>query len=127
MAGLGYICIGTSDFDRARAFYDTFFGALGGREVMPAPAGIVFAFASGSAVMLARPYDGQPARPGNGTMAAFKVDRSEDVASLHALALSLGGTDEGAPGPRGHFGDFAYFRDLDGNKLAVYCREKKAG
>lgn len=127
MGSLGYICIGTSNFDRALTFYDQFFGAMGGKAVMPAPAGIVYAFPTGAAVMIARPYDGQEARPGNGTMAAFKVDTLEEVAKLHALALSLGGTDEGAPGPRGHFGDFAYFRDLDGNKLAVYFREKKAG
>ena len=35
-------------------------------------------------------------------------------------ALELGGTCEGEPGPRGNFGEFAYFRDLDGNKLAVF-------
>ena len=38
------------------------------------------------------------------------------------LALSLGGTDEGPPGPRGEGGFYAgYFRDLDGNKLNVFC------
>jgi len=42
------------------------------------------------------------------------------------MAVSLGGTCEGKPGPRGAFGDFAYFRDLDGNKLAVFHRDKRA-
>jgi hypothetical protein len=38
------------------------------------------------------------------------------------LALNLGGTDEGAPGPRGGDGFYAgYFRDLDGNKLNAFC------
>ena len=33
---------------------------------------------------------------------------------------ALGGADEGAPGPRGRSGFYAgYFRDPDGNKLAV--------
>ena len=40
---------------------------------------------------------------------------------VHRKALSLGGTDEGAPGPRGEHGFYGgYFRDLDGNKLNAY-------
>ncbi|MGN6149257.1 MAG: VOC family protein, partial [Rhizomicrobium sp.] len=35
-------------------------------------------------------------------------------------ALSLGATDEGAPGLRGDTFYGAYFRDLDGNKLCVF-------
>jgi predicted lactoylglutathione lyase len=38
---------------------------------------------------------------------------------VHAKALELGGTDEGAPGPRGDGFYAAYFRDLDGNKFAA--------
>ncbi len=37
--------------------------------------------------------------------------------------LSLGGSDEGAPGDRGGGFYGAYFRDLDGNKLNVYHHE----
>ncbi len=40
---------------------------------------------------------------------------------LHAKALELGGTDEGAPGPSGDGFYAAYFRDLDGNKLNAFC------
>ncbi|WP_422396671.1 hypothetical protein [Sphingomonas ginsenosidivorax] len=46
-----------------------------------------------------------------------------DVDAIHAKALELGGTDEGAPGIRGDDPDGfygAYFRDLDGNKLTVF-------
>lgn len=127
MASLGYVCIGTNDFDRALAFYDQLFGAMGGKRLMPAPAGMLYALESGAAVMIVRPHDGATADHGNGNMLAFRVDRKEQVADFHALALSLGGTSEGAPGPRGPYGDFAYFRDLDGNKLAVFHREKKGG
>jgi hypothetical protein len=42
------------------------------------------------------------------------------VDAFHAKALSLGGTDEGAPGERGPSFYFSYFRDLDGNKLCAY-------
>lgn len=126
MASLGYTCIGTNDFERALAFYDRLFGAMGGRRLMPAPAGMLYALTSGAAVMIVRPHDGGSAVPGNGNMLAFRVDEQEQVTAFHALALSLGGTCEGAPGPRGAYGDFAYFRDLDGNKLAVFHRGRKA-
>ena len=39
---------------------------------------------------------------------------------LHAKAISLGASDEGAPGLRGDTFYGAYFRDPDGNKLAVF-------
>ena len=49
-----------------------------------------------------KPFDGQAASVGNGTMVA------------------LGGQDEGAPGPRGTGFYGHYFRDLDGNKMAGF-------
>jgi hypothetical protein len=32
-------------------------------------------------------------------MVAFRIDSHEKIDELHALAIKLGGTDEGAPGP----------------------------
>ena len=55
-------------------------------------------------------------------MIAMAVNSVEKVNELHAKALELGGTDEGAPGPRGDSGFYGgYFRDLDGNKLNFFC------
>lgn len=53
-------------------------------------------------------------------MAAFEARDKAQVDRLYGLALSLGRTDEGAPGPRGEGFYAAYFRDLDGNKLNAY-------
>lgn len=125
MATLGYVCLGTNDFPRALAFYDAFFGAMGGRRWMKTPGGELYALESGAAVMITRPYDRGSAHPGNGTMLALRLSEPEEVARFHALALSLGATDEGAPGPRGDWGDFAYLRDPDGNKLALFYRPRK--
>jgi len=53
---------------------------------------------------------------------ALAVDSRDKVNAVHAKALSLGGKDEGAPGPRGDSGFYAgYFRDPDGNKLNAFC------
>jgi predicted lactoylglutathione lyase len=57
-------------------------------------------------------------------MAAIVLDTRDKVDALYAKAIELGGTDEGPPGLRGDEGDQAfygaYFRDLDGNKLAAF-------
>jgi catechol 2,3-dioxygenase-like lactoylglutathione lyase family enzyme len=121
MAHVGYICLGTNDFERATAFYDALLGELGGKRLMPTPHGLLYRLTSGAMIMVTRPYDGGEASVSNGGMVAIQVENKDQVAAIHAKALELGGTCEGKPGPRMAFGDFAYFRDLDGNKLAVFA------
>ncbi|MFN7497170.1 MAG: VOC family protein [Hyphomonadaceae bacterium] len=120
MAKIGYLSIGTNDFDKATGFYTKLLGEIGGKPLMPTSAGLIYRLPEGAMLMVTKPHDGAAATFGNGTMIAIQVDQKEQVAAMHAKALELGGTCEGQPGPRGAFGDFAYFRDLDGNKLAVY-------
>jgi predicted lactoylglutathione lyase len=71
-----------------------------------------------------KPYDGQPATAGNGVMAGIAAGSRELVDRMYRKALDLGARDEGAPGLRDIGGEgfyAAYFRDLDGNKLDVFC------
>jgi predicted lactoylglutathione lyase len=70
------------------------------------------------------PFDGRAAAVGNGVMVGIAADSCETVDRIYKKALALGGTDEGAPGLRAEGGEgfyAAYFRDLDGNKLDVFC------
>lgn len=120
MANVGYVCLGTNDFERATSFYDALLGEVGGKRLMPTPHGLLYQLGGGAMIMVTRPNNGEPATVSNGGMLAIKADSKAQVASLHAKALALGGTNEGEPGPRGGFGEFAYFRDLDGNKLAAF-------
>jgi predicted lactoylglutathione lyase len=120
MAGIGYVSVGANDMDKALAFYDALFSLIGGKRMMPTPNGVIYQMANGPMFMVTKPSDQGAATKGNGTMIAIQADSKEQVAQLHAKALELGGTCEGEPGPRGAFGTFAYFRDLDGNKLAVF-------
>jgi uncharacterized glyoxalase superfamily protein PhnB len=85
----------------------------------------MYRLGSGAMIMVTRPYNEKEALPGNGTMLAINVDAQEDVARVYDKALSLGATCEGKPGPRGAFGEFAYFRDLDGNKVALFFSERQ--
>jgi len=120
VATVGYVALGTNDFDRATAFYDALLGELGGGRMMPTPNGVIYRMPEGPMILVTKPFNGEPASVGNGNMLAIQVDSKEQVAAMHAKALSLGGTCEGAPGQRGAFGEFAYCRDLDGNKLAFF-------
>jgi predicted lactoylglutathione lyase len=53
-------------------------------------------------------------------MVALEAKDKEQVDRIYAIAMANGGTDEGAPGPRGEGFYAAYFRDLDGNKLNAF-------
>jgi catechol 2,3-dioxygenase-like lactoylglutathione lyase family enzyme len=125
---LGYTTIGTNDIERARAFYDAVLGEIGARRVMEFPENGFTLYGTGGrspGLAVTRSYNGEPAQPGNGAMPAISVDAREKVDRVHARALALGGSDEGAPGLRTPEGDRAfygaYFRDPDGNKLCVFC------
>lgn len=119
---IGYVTLGTNDFARGAKFYDAIAAELGTSRMMEGDRFIAWGTPGGGAGLgLTRPFNGQLATIGNGVMVALAAKDREQVDRLHALALSLGGTDEGAPGVRGG-GSFyaAYFRDLDGNKLNVF-------
>ncbi len=116
-------CVGTNDVDLAARFYDA---AL-------APLGIVrlgdfldqgLAYGNRAAEFLVlRPIDGSAADPGNGATIGFKAPNRAAVDAFHLSGLATGGSDEGAPGPRGAVPNAygAYLRDPDGNKICAYC------
>jgi catechol 2,3-dioxygenase-like lactoylglutathione lyase family enzyme len=119
---IGYVTLGTNKFDEAARFYDDLFAVLGAARIIESDRFIAWGTGMTSpAVSIAKPYDGNPATVGNGVMVALAMNSPEKVDALHAKALELGGTDEGAPGPRGEQFYAAYFRDLDGNKLNAFC------
>ena len=118
---IGYVMLGTNDLERAASFYDAVLAEIGAKRTYE-NAFIQWEAPSGETTFcVTKPYDGNAATLGNGAMIALKAGSEEQVNALHAKALELGGTDEGAPGPRGTGGFYGgYFRDLDGNKLACY-------
>lgn len=119
---IAYTTLGTNNLDAALKFYDQLLAELGGRRVLELER-IVFWGAAPDNPMVAvcKPHDGEAATHGNGTMLALAVKNKEEVDRLHAFALSIGATDEGAPGARGPGFYIGYFRDLDGNKLNFFC------
>ena len=120
---IGYVTLGTNDFERAAGFYDALLGEIGAGRFMEMENFIAWSKSPDApAVSIIKPFNGEAATVGNGVMVALQMDSPEKVDALHAKALELGGSDEGAPGPRGDGGFYAaYFRDLDGNKLNCFC------
>jgi catechol 2,3-dioxygenase-like lactoylglutathione lyase family enzyme len=123
---IGYTLVGTNDLQRAMAFYDDLFGAVGVGRIIELPRLAGWGVDWNKPIFgVSIPVDGNMATAGNGSMVALGQRTRSRVDTLHAKALELGGLNEGAPGVRGQEGVnafyAAYVRDLDGNKLGFYC------
>nr|WP_091679654.1 VOC family protein [Methylocapsa palsarum] len=127
---ISHVHIGVSDFDRSFVFYSAIFKELGLTlkfiEAEKPWAGWRPCDAERPLFLIGPPYDGGAASAGNGQMIALLAPSRASVDACHKAAIANGGTCEGAPGPRPwyhlhYYG--AYFRDPDGNKLAV-CRHE---
>ena len=130
---LSHVYLGISDFARAWAFYAPLMQALqhplrfhdperqqAGWQSVPGPRPLL---------VIAQPFDGRAPSNGNGTLVALLAATRAQVDQAHAIALRHGGTSEGAPGLRPQYHEHyygAYFRDPDGNKLAVVCHAPPA-
>ncbi|MEQ9314744.1 MAG: VOC family protein [Henriciella sp.] len=119
---IGYVTLGTKDLQAGAKFYDAIFRELGVGRMMEFDEFIAWGEPGGGAgIGLTKPFDGKPASVGNGTMVALQAKDQDQVKRIYEIALANGGTDEGAPGPRGDEGFYAaYFRDPDGNKLNAF-------
>lgn len=126
-----HVTLGTNDLDRAGLFYDALLMPLGlmQRPVTPdgGPPSLCWIKPGQTLprLYIYRPFNGAPATAGNGVMVAFEAPSPAAVDSAYAGGMATGGTCEGAPGPRPHYGEGyygAYLRDPDGNKLHVVFR-----
>lgn len=119
---IGYAMLGSNNCERALDFYDKLLAPLGAKRVINFATFVVYGADDSKGAMLGvcRPHNKQPASYGNGTMIALQMPSKEKVDEMHARALSLGATDEGAVGPRDETFYAGYFRDLDHNKLCFY-------
>jgi len=119
---IGYITLGTNDMQRAAGFYDALLAMSGAKRTMETDAFIAWGNSpKGPMLMIHKPHDKQPATVGNGVMVALVVDSKAKVDAIYKKAMELGAKDEGPAGPRGASFYAGYFRDLDGNKLNVFC------
>ena len=121
-----YVTLGTTDAALTNRFYDAVLVTIGWRMHADYPDWRAYSengTGDGFALWVGKPFNGEAATFGNGTMVGLAAKSRAEVDAFYSAALANGGSDEGAPGPRPHYGPdwyAAYMRDPCGNKLAVY-------
>lgn len=123
-----HVFVGISDFQKALDFYVPLMEALGLEQRFCRLERPWAAWHSAPEArplfVIGKPFDGLAPTAGNGNMAAFLARDRVHVDRIHAVALAHGGRCEGGPGLRPEYHPHyygAYFRDPDGNKIAVAC------
>ena len=128
-----HMSIGVGDISRATAFYDAVLGTLGLTRVMefdesggpsacwgpadeiPAPEGV-----PGAAPFWIEERKGSVITCPPGFHVCFLAPDTAAVHRFHEAGLAQGGTDNGGPGPRPHYGDgyyAAFLIDPDGWRI----------
>ncbi|MEH3047876.1 VOC family protein [Sphingomonas adhaesiva] len=120
-----YVTLGADDAAATRAFYDATLATIDWSSHAEFPGWRAYSKGgdgTGLTLWICSPFDGQQASAGNGSMLGFAATSREQVDAFYAAAMAHGGSDEGAAGPRPHYGPdwyAAYVRDPTGNKLAI--------
>ena len=121
-----FITIGTNDLKNSKIFYNELLKSINIKNVIETDRYIGYAKNSSLNKVefyLMLPHNKKTATFGNGTMITFDIISKKDVDMFYNLALKLGATDEGLPGPRHEDHYYAYFRDLDGNKICAFSSD----
>jgi catechol 2,3-dioxygenase-like lactoylglutathione lyase family enzyme len=123
---LDHVSLGVSDLVNSRRFYDAVLRPLGlvrivnfGKDrgsdygAAPGSLGVEFTITAERGV-----------RPAQGTHLCFRAHDRAAVREFHRLAMSNGGRDDGAPGPRpqyhaSYYG--AFVLDPDGHRIEAVC------
>jgi uncharacterized protein YhfF/catechol 2,3-dioxygenase-like lactoylglutathione lyase family enzyme len=130
-----HLTLGTNDLAAGGAFYDSVLDPLGLVRTWNDEEGdgwLCWQFlgqkplgGTDPGFWLCHPADGAAATAANGGTIAFDAPTRSAVREFHDAALKAGGTCEGPPGLRPHYGENyygAYVRDPVGNKIAAVCR-----
>lgn len=120
---IAYTTLGTNDLEKSKAFYDALFAEIGIGVLWASDTFVGYGPSMDKPMFgICKPFDGEAASAGNGTMIALGCPNKESVHKLYDKAIELGAQDEGAAGPRGDTGFYCgYFRDPDGNKINAFA------
>ncbi|NUP04483.1 MAG: VOC family protein [Polyangiaceae bacterium] len=116
---LSHVSIGTNQFERAVAFYDSVLATLGCKRIMEHPGAVAYGKMYPE-FWVQTPIDGERAGIGNGTHFGFFAASREQVDAFYRAAIDAGAQGDGPPGGRPQY-SAAYYgcfvRDLDGHKI----------
>ena len=120
---LDHIGLDVADIAASRAFYENALAPLG--------YAVVHEIAEDGTTVVMFGVDGEidfviavKDRPGEANHIAFRAATRAQVDAFHAAALAAGGRDNGAPGPRPHYGATyyaAFVLDPDGFNVEAVC------
>jgi catechol 2,3-dioxygenase-like lactoylglutathione lyase family enzyme len=125
---LHHLSFGVADLRRSAAFYDAVLGELGFVRVWSDFDGGAndqaagYGREGGGDKFAIKQRTASPIAPPAGFHLAFAAPDRASVHRFHAAALAHGGTDNGAPGPRPHYGPnyyAAFVLDPDGYHLEI--------
>ena len=117
---LHHISFGVTDLARSAAVYDATLAALGYVRVWADDTAVGYGLPGGDDKLAIKLRPADAVAPGPGFHLAFAAPSREAVARFHADALRHGGTDNGAPGLRPHYGEryyAAFVVDPDGHRV----------
>ena len=115
---IDHVSVAVRDLKRASAFYEAVLATLGYAKLDDRPATIGFGKKYSEFWINLRAGITREENPG--AHIALRAKSKDAVDAFHATALAHGGVSDGAPGPRGEFGEgyyAAFIRDPDGNKI----------
>ncbi|MCE3026883.1 VOC family protein [Salinicola sp. DM10] len=121
-----HIMLGARDLTLLTSFYDALLACLGlvrqtfDMDGGPEGEGWVPTGQAWPVFIVQYPFNGLPATWGNGVQVSFAAPTREAVNAAWRTAIERGGSSEGEPGLRPHYGEDyygAYCRDPEGNKL----------
>ena len=123
---IGFVMLGTDDLQKSSVFYDIVLSELDLVKVITNERYIGYAEKNTPEkiqIYITKPYNKEFATNGNGTMIAFLFIFKDQVNKFHEIALNNGALNEGLPGPRPSdaLEYYCYIRDLNNNKICVYC------
>lgn len=102
-----YMTLGADNIEQAHAFYDRDLAEIDWASHMTFPGWRAYSeqgSGEGFVLWVCKPFDGENATTGNGTMLGFNVGSHAQVDAFDAVAMQNGAHDEGAPGLRPQYG-----------------------
>ena len=116
---IDHVSIEVRDLAAAARFYDSVLGTLGYARLIVRPTTIGFGKKYPDFWLNERPTMTSVDRD-SGNHFCLRAPDTRSVDAFHAAALAVGGSSDGAPGPRPEYTDgyyAAFVRDPDGNKI----------
>lgn len=122
---LGHLSFGVRNLERATAFYDAVLAPLGLTRVWTNPNAAGYGLPGGGDLLALKQQPVPVRTPGPGFHVAFNAGTHAAVDAFHSEGLRAGGTDNGRPGLRPHYGPAyyaAFLIDLDGYPIEAVCQ-----